>query len=165
MEISFTCSKDVVVLRGCVGSSTTVYVKSSLRESRPVVFVLLALGVVLLEAVITADGVNVFQSGYAVVLRMVLKTREAGALMRVDAEIVNVVALRGTWIVVRPVGGGQREKVGNAIEVVVRLVLVGCLSAKLEIWKFCLCASTFDSSFWFWEEGQGQERKRDVHGL
>ena len=59
---------------------------------------------------------------------MVLKTREAGASMLVDAEIVNVVWLRGTWIVVRPVGGGQRAKVGNAIEAVAQT----CISSSSE---------------------------------
>ena len=81
------------------------------------------MGVLLVEPVITAAGVNVFQSGYAVVLRMVLKTREAGALMGVVAETVNVVALRGTRIVVRPVGGGQWVKVGNDIGAVVRVCI------------------------------------------
>lgn len=111
--MSRTCSNDVVVFWGWVGSSTTVYVKSSPRDSRPVRFVGWLL--LLLEEVITADGVKVFRSGYAVVLRIVLKTRAAGALMVVDAKTVNVVWLRGTRMVFRPVGGGQWLKEENAI--------------------------------------------------
>ena len=52
-------------------------------------------------------GHHVFHSGYFSVSRRVVKTREAGADIVVDAERVRIALPRGVVGVQRPSGGGQ----------------------------------------------------------
>jgi len=68
-----------------------------------------------------ARGQNVFQVGYAEVLRTTEKTREAGAAMRADPCRERMVEERGTMTVVGPLEGGHGEEV-------VLLISAGVLS-------------------------------------
>ena len=57
-----------------------------------------------------AEGVKVFHSGKAVVLRRVFQIMSTGASICVLAFTVKTVTLRGQFMVVRPFAGGQGGK-------------------------------------------------------
>ena len=55
-------------------------------------------------------GAKVFQVGYHEVSRTMEKTKEAGAAIRAELKTGRTAEERGTMTVVRPLGGGQVER-------------------------------------------------------